>query len=78
MDLTSLKILFVPMMQILLCVVITTLFKMAMHVPKKKDGFGLTRMQLQLRQMHFGYFAPMQGQGKTVQPCSGRRWARFW
>ena len=37
MDLTSLKILFVPMMQILLCVVITTLFKMAMHVPKKKD-----------------------------------------
>ena len=25
------------MMQILLCVVITTLFKMAMHVPKKKD-----------------------------------------
>ena len=34
---TSLKILFVPMMQILLCVVITTLFKMAMHVPKKKD-----------------------------------------
>lgn len=36
MDLSSLNILLVPTMQIVLCVVIASLFKIAMHVPGRK------------------------------------------